>query len=45
MKRDIDRLTRQLVKRTVRPDTTPTGPPKPAANHPWRRSHRNVEAG
>ena len=45
LKREIDRLQKRLTKLTVRlRDGVPTRP-KPAANHPWRRSNTKRDAG
>jgi hypothetical protein len=45
LKRDIEALQDRLSRLTRRIREVPSGPPKPAANHPWRRSITKRQAG
>jgi len=45
LKRQIDELQQRLGRLTRRRRAIPAGPPKPAANHPWRRSAAKRKVG
>lgn len=44
LKREIERIQKQLSKLAVRRSPARTNPPKPAEDHPWRESHSDNRA-
>lgn len=45
LKRDMERLQKALQKLTIRVHNANIQPPKPAANHPWRRAAKKRKTG